>query len=149
MVLTGFKVIQKLFEHGTGPQKAAMIAAMESHILQLSLHMYGCRVVQKVRFFVLLTGILHPSSGRKRDRGEREKRVKRSRPSHPLPRLRHLREVARPAVRVRHLEEDAVRAVDGQAEVVQALRQCQPRTHTTNAGRPSPAPGATRGSRSG
>lgn len=47
--LTCFKVVQKLFEHGTGPQKAAMIAAMETHILHLSLHMYGCRVIQKVR----------------------------------------------------------------------------------------------------
>ena len=46
--LTRYKVIQKLFEHGTGPQKAAMMSAMETHILHLSLHMYGCRVVQKV-----------------------------------------------------------------------------------------------------
>ncbi|KZV61064.1 ARM repeat-containing protein [Peniophora sp. CONT] len=48
----GNYVIQKLFEHGTGPQKAAMMAAMETHILQLSLHMYGCRVVQKAIDFV-------------------------------------------------------------------------------------------------
>lgn len=42
-------MIQKLFEFGTQVQKTALANTMEGHILQLSLQMYGCRVVQKVR----------------------------------------------------------------------------------------------------
>jgi hypothetical protein len=44
------KVIQKLFEHGTQVQKTVLANTMEGHVLPLSLQMYGCRVVQKVRF---------------------------------------------------------------------------------------------------
>ncbi|KAG9008417.1 mRNA binding protein puf3 [Tulasnella sp. JGI-2019a] len=43
----GNYVIQKLFEHGTGPQKDEMVAIMTGHMLSLTLQMYGCRVVQK------------------------------------------------------------------------------------------------------
>lgn len=42
------QVIQKLFEYGTQVQKIALANTMEGHVLQLSLQMYGCRVVQKV-----------------------------------------------------------------------------------------------------
>jgi len=44
----GNYVIQKLFEYGTQIQKTALANTMEGHVLQLSLQMYGCRVVQKV-----------------------------------------------------------------------------------------------------
>lgn len=43
------KVIQKMFEHGTQVQKTVLANTMEGHVLPLSLQMYGCRVVQKVR----------------------------------------------------------------------------------------------------
>ena len=49
LVLTLPQVIQKLFEHGTQVQKTVLASTMEGHILPLSLQMYGCRVVQKVR----------------------------------------------------------------------------------------------------
>jgi mRNA-binding protein PUF3 len=45
----GNYVIQKLFEFGSDEQKAALVSKMEGHVLNLSLQMYGCRVVQKVR----------------------------------------------------------------------------------------------------
>lgn len=45
-----WQVIQKLFEHGTQVHKSILANAMEGHILPLSMQMYGCRVVQKVRF---------------------------------------------------------------------------------------------------
>ena len=41
-------VVQKFFEQGDQQQKTAMGACLEGHVLQLSLQMYGCRVVQKV-----------------------------------------------------------------------------------------------------
>jgi len=44
----GNYVIQKLFEYGTQIQKTALANTMDGHVLQLSLQMYGCRVVQKV-----------------------------------------------------------------------------------------------------
>ena len=37
-----------MFEHGTPAQRECLIAQMTGHILELSLQMYGCRVVQKV-----------------------------------------------------------------------------------------------------
>lgn len=40
----GNYVIQKLFEHGDQAQKAALASKMETHVLQLSMQMYGCRV---------------------------------------------------------------------------------------------------------
>lgn len=43
------QVIQKLFEHGTQVQKTVLANTMEGHVLPLSLQMYGCRVVQKVK----------------------------------------------------------------------------------------------------
>lgn len=45
----GNYVVQKLFEYGSQPQRALLAATMKGRILQLSLDMYGCRVVQKVR----------------------------------------------------------------------------------------------------
>lgn len=40
----GNYVIQKLFEHGDVEQKAALAKTMETHVMQLSMQMYGCRV---------------------------------------------------------------------------------------------------------
>jgi pumilio RNA-binding family len=48
------QVVQKLFEYGTQVQKIALAGTMESHVLQLSLQMYGCRVVQKVDYFFVI-----------------------------------------------------------------------------------------------
>lgn len=39
--------VQKAFEIADHSQKLALVKAMEGHILQLSLQMYGCRVIQK------------------------------------------------------------------------------------------------------
>ncbi len=43
------QVVQKMFEFGTVAQKARLVSTMEGQVLGLSLQMYGCRVVQKVR----------------------------------------------------------------------------------------------------
>ena len=53
MDVFGNYVIQKLFEHGNQAQKKALAQQMMGHILALSTQMYGCRVVQKVRFFIV------------------------------------------------------------------------------------------------
>jgi len=45
----GNYVIQKFFEHGNQIQKQILAKQMEGHVLSLSLQMYGCRVVQKVK----------------------------------------------------------------------------------------------------
>ncbi len=45
----GNYVIQKFFEHGNQSQKKVLANQMKNHVLALSLQMYGCRVVQKVR----------------------------------------------------------------------------------------------------
>ncbi|KAJ1889405.1 mRNA binding protein puf3 [Kickxella alabastrina] len=50
----GNYVIQKLFEHGSQPQRHMLANQMEGHILTLSLQMYGCRVVQKALEHVLV-----------------------------------------------------------------------------------------------
>ena len=42
------QVVQQLFEHGTQIQKTMLANTIASHILTLSLQMYGSRVVQKV-----------------------------------------------------------------------------------------------------
>jgi NifU-like protein involved in Fe-S cluster formation len=44
----GNYVIQKLFEHGDQNQKKILANKMKGRVLDLSLQMYGCRVVQKV-----------------------------------------------------------------------------------------------------
>lgn len=44
----GNYVIQKLIELGTQVQKKAIAALMKPKISELSMHMYGCRVVQTV-----------------------------------------------------------------------------------------------------
>ena len=44
----GNYVIQKFFEHGNQPQKKILANQMKGRILELSMQMYGCRVVQKV-----------------------------------------------------------------------------------------------------
>lgn len=51
----GNYVVQKLFEYGSQPQRALLAATMKGRILQLSLDMYGCRVVQKVRALSFLS----------------------------------------------------------------------------------------------
>jgi hypothetical protein len=66
--LTGFsplQVIQKLFEHGTQIQKTVLANTMGGHVLTLSLQMYGCRVVQKVRLMLNSSTLsdLHTLSG--------------------------------------------------------------------------------------
>jgi pumilio RNA-binding family len=43
----GNYVIQKLFECGPPEQHLQLLDQMRGHILELSLHMYGCRVIQK------------------------------------------------------------------------------------------------------
>jgi Pumilio-family RNA binding repeat len=57
----GNYVVQKLFEYGSQPQRALLAAMMKGRILQLSLDMYGCRVVQKVRtlYFTFLPHSLY------------------------------------------------------------------------------------------
>ena len=45
----GNYVIQKFFEHGNQQQKKQLADKMKGHIYGLSMQMYGCRVVQKVR----------------------------------------------------------------------------------------------------
>ena len=44
----GNYVTQKLFEHGSQAQKKVLAHQMKGHVYDLSLQMYGCRVVQKV-----------------------------------------------------------------------------------------------------
>ena len=44
----GNYVIQKFFEHGDQNQKRILASRMKGQVLNLSLQMYGCRVVQKV-----------------------------------------------------------------------------------------------------
>jgi len=41
-------VIQKFFEHGDQNQKKVLASRMKGQVLNLSLNVYGCRVVQKV-----------------------------------------------------------------------------------------------------
>jgi mRNA-binding protein PUF3 len=40
----GNYVVQKMFELGDAKQKALLAKKMESNVLYLSMHMYGCRV---------------------------------------------------------------------------------------------------------
>lgn len=54
----GNYVIQKFFEHGDQTQKKFLANRMKGHIQQLSTGMYGCRVVQKVRFSVHIHSII-------------------------------------------------------------------------------------------
>jgi mRNA-binding protein PUF3 len=46
----GNYVIQKLFEHGNQVQKRVLAEQMKNHVMELSMQMYGCRVVQKVTY---------------------------------------------------------------------------------------------------
>ncbi|ODV96089.1 hypothetical protein PACTADRAFT_80157 [Pachysolen tannophilus NRRL Y-2460] len=48
----GNYVIQKYFEFGSEVQKKILLEAMEGHLLDLSLQMYGCRVVQRAIEFI-------------------------------------------------------------------------------------------------
>ncbi len=43
----GNYVIQKIFDFGTDEQKIVMASKLLDYIIPLSLHLYGCRVVQK------------------------------------------------------------------------------------------------------
>ena len=45
----GNYVVQKFFEHGNQIQKKLLAAAMKGKVVDLSVQMYACRVVQKVR----------------------------------------------------------------------------------------------------
>lgn len=59
----GNYVLQKFFEHGNQMQKTILAKQMEGHVVSLSLQMYGCRVVQKVRFSrYMYTSLLNISS---------------------------------------------------------------------------------------
>lgn len=49
----GNYVIQKFFEHGNQVQKKVLAGIMKGKIIDLSVQMYACRVVQKVRFSAL------------------------------------------------------------------------------------------------
>ncbi len=49
----GNYVIQKFFEHGDQNQKKVLANRMKGQVLNLSLQMYACRVVQKVRTFFI------------------------------------------------------------------------------------------------
>jgi hypothetical protein len=50
----GNYVIQKFFEHGNQLQKRMLAKCMKTHVNELSVQMYGCRVVQKVGKIELL-----------------------------------------------------------------------------------------------
>jgi mRNA-binding protein PUF3 len=52
----GNYVIQKLFEHGNQVQKRVLAEQMKNHVMELSMQMYGCRVVQKVCLISLRCG---------------------------------------------------------------------------------------------
>ena len=43
----GNYVIQKFFEFGTTEQKIGLAKKIKGNVVQLSLQMYGCRIVQK------------------------------------------------------------------------------------------------------
>ena len=45
--LFGNYVIQKFFEFGTTDQIMTLVEKIEGHVVPLSFHTYGCRVVQK------------------------------------------------------------------------------------------------------
>eukprot|EP00961_Rhodomonas_salina_P261678 3536598-Rhodomonas_salina.1 len=45
--LFGNYVVQKFMERGTPEHRAMLAQAMQGKVLELSLDMYGCRVVQK------------------------------------------------------------------------------------------------------
>lgn len=45
--LFGNYVIQKFFEFGSDEQKLALVQKLQGHVLSLSTHTYGCRVIQK------------------------------------------------------------------------------------------------------
>lgn len=48
----GNYVLQKLFEYGTGDQCEALAQLLSGQSVQLSMQMYGCRVVQKALEYV-------------------------------------------------------------------------------------------------
>ena len=41
--------LHQFFEHGTREQRRELASELVGHVLVLSLQMYGCRVIQKVR----------------------------------------------------------------------------------------------------
>lgn len=45
----GNYVIQKLLELGTAEERTEIMKRLEDQVVALSLQMYGCRVIQKVR----------------------------------------------------------------------------------------------------
>lgn len=44
-----FVLLGQFFEHGTQQQRRELASQLVGHVLVLSLQMYGCRVIQKVR----------------------------------------------------------------------------------------------------
>jgi pumilio RNA-binding family len=44
----------QFFEHGTQQQRRELASQLVGHVLVLSLQMYGCRVIQKVRRVVVV-----------------------------------------------------------------------------------------------
>jgi len=55
----GNYVIQKFFEHGTPEQKRILGDKLVGHVLELSLQMYGCRVIQKVWLSEIILAYRH------------------------------------------------------------------------------------------
>jgi len=55
----GNYVIQKFFEHGDQNQKRILANCMKGRVVELSLQMYGCRVVQKVCSITFITLLLN------------------------------------------------------------------------------------------
>lgn len=53
----GNYVIQKFFEHGDQTQKKILATKMKGQVRQLSVQMYGCRVVQKVSHCTILCSL--------------------------------------------------------------------------------------------
>lgn len=47
------QVIQKLFEHGTQRQRDILGCALEGQVALLSFHRHGCRVIQKVGWYLI------------------------------------------------------------------------------------------------
>ena len=54
----GNYVVQKLFDNGTPKQREALASFLVGHAVQLSLQMYGCRVVQKALEFASIDTLI-------------------------------------------------------------------------------------------
>lgn len=54
----GNYVVQKLFDNGSPKQREALASFLVGHAVQLSLQMYGCRVVQKALEFASIDTLI-------------------------------------------------------------------------------------------